>query len=124
MKGYKWFSELVSLLGNISSVASCILAAVGVTNIVYLTNETKEIVKEIKVEKEIKKEYIHDTIFIEKPNSIERATSIISSPPKKTTKINDEENFVSNEEKKEIEKKERDFREKHGLESSIDQYRF
>lgn len=124
MKGYKWFSELVSLLGNISSVASCILAAVGVTNIVYLTNETKEIVKEIKVEKEIKKEYIHDTIFIEKPNSIERTTSIISSPPQKTTKINDEGNFVSNEEKKEIEKKERDFREKHGLESSIDQYRF
>ena len=68
MKGYKRFSELVSLLGNISSVASCVLAAIGVTNIVYLTNETKEIVKEIKVEKELKKEFIHDTIFIEKPN--------------------------------------------------------
>lgn len=124
MKGYKRFSELVSLLGNISSVASCVLAAIGVTNIVYLTNETKEIVKEIKVEKEIKKEFIHDTIFIEKPNTIERTTSTVSSPLKNTTKISNKENVVSEEEEKIIEENKNEYFDKRGIESNAAKYRF
>lgn len=110
MRGYKGLFEFISFGANLASIVSCVVAIVGVAKIVYIKNETKEILKEIKVEKEVNVKFIHDTIIVEKPIYVETATKVPA-----TSRENDVD-VVSKAIKNEIENDEQSFRKQHQIE--------
>lgn len=109
MRGYRGLFDFISFGANLASIVSCVVAIVGVTKIVYIKNETKEILKEIKVEKELNVKFIHDTIIVEKPIYIKTTIKVPSASREKDVDV------VSKEAKDKIEKDEKDFRKKHQI---------